>query len=91
MWLTILIALVVLVGLVALAVIYLFRRSLPQTRGKLRVPGLTAPIEILRDEWGVPHIYADNPHDLFFAEGYVHAQDRLWQMPVQSPPCFSQR
>ena len=42
--------------------------------------GLQAPVEILRDEYGIPHIYADNMHDLFFAQGYVHAQDRFWQM-----------
>jgi len=40
-------------------------------------------IEILRDTWGVPHIYANTPHDLFFAQGFVHAQDRLWQMELQ--------
>src|SRR4029079_13399881 len=39
-----------------------------------------APVEVVRVEPGVPHIYARNAHDLFFAEGYVHAQDRLWQM-----------
>lgn len=41
---------------------------------------LTAQVEILRDNWGVPHIYASNSHDLFFAQGYVQAQDRWWQM-----------
>jgi penicillin amidase len=41
---------------------------------------LQSAVTVIRDKWGVPHIYADNPHDLFFAEGYVHAQDRLWQM-----------
>lgn len=87
MWL-ILIALVVLVALVILAVIYLFRRSLPQTSGKLRVSGLTSPVEILRDEWGVPHIYAANQDDLFFAQGYVHAQDRLWQMEMNRRLCY---
>ena len=88
MWLTILGALVLLIALVVLFVIYLFRRSLPQTSGKLRVPGLTAPVEILRDEWGVPHIYAANQDDLFFAQGYVHAQDRLWQMEMNRRLCY---
>ena len=46
----------------------------------LTVPGLRAPVEIVRDGRGVPHIYAANPHDLFFAQGYVQAQDRWWQM-----------
>ena len=42
--------------------------------------GLNAQVEILRDEWGVPHIYASSSHDLFFTQGYVQAQDRWWQM-----------
>ncbi len=56
------------------------RRSFPQVQGDLDVAGLQARVEIRRDQWGVPHIYAQNEHDLFFAQGYVHAQDRLWQM-----------
>ncbi len=53
---------------------------LPQTSGTLSVSGLNAPVEILRDSWGVPHIYASSPHDLYFAQGYAQAQDRWWQM-----------
>ena len=60
--------------------VYLVRRPFPQIRGDLRLAGLTAPVEVVRDRWGIPHIYAQNSHDLFFAQGYVHAQDRLWQM-----------
>ena len=59
---------------------WLVRRTLPQTRGNLAVSGLAAPVEVIRDSWGVPHIYAQNLDDLFFAQGYVLAQDRLWQM-----------
>ncbi len=59
---------------------YLVRRPLAQVEGELRLAGLRAPVQVLRDHWGVPHIYADNEFDLFFAQGYVHAQDRLWQM-----------
>jgi penicillin amidase len=44
------------------------------------VPGLSQPVEIVRDEYGVAHIYAHNAEDLFFAEGYVHAQERFWQL-----------
>ena len=55
----------------------------PKTRGRMRLRGLTAPVEILRDRWGVPHIYAANARDLMFAQGFVHAQDRLWQMDFQ--------
>lgn len=50
--------------------------------GSLRVHGLRAPVEVIRDRWGVPHIYARSPEDLFFAQGYVIAQDRLWQMEI---------
>jgi penicillin amidase len=50
------------------------------TEGELQIRGLKAPVKVFRDEWGVPHIYAANQHDLFFAQGFVQAQDRLWQM-----------
>lgn len=50
--------------------------------GRLNVPGLKQPVEIIRDKWGVPHIYAKNEPDLFFAQGFVHAQDRLFQMDL---------
>ncbi|MBI3210345.1 MAG: penicillin acylase family protein, partial [Candidatus Solibacter usitatus] len=44
--------------------------------------GLQQPVEILRDQWGVPHIYASNAHDLFFAQGYIVAKDRLFQIDL---------
>ncbi|HEX4931872.1 MAG TPA: penicillin acylase family protein, partial [Gemmatimonadaceae bacterium] len=49
---------------------------------RLAVPGLSAPVEVRRDRWGVPHIYAKNTPDLFFAQGFVAAQDRLFQMEM---------
>src|SRR5574341_797158 len=55
-------------------------RSFPQTSGTLKVPGLTGKVDVYRDGHGVPHIYADNTHDLFLAQGYVHAQERFYQM-----------
>lgn len=58
------------------------RRALPKTQGSINCPGLNAPVEVIRDRWGVPHIYAQDMHDLFFAQGFVHAQDRLWQMEL---------
>ncbi|HLB63705.1 MAG TPA: penicillin acylase family protein, partial [Anaerolineales bacterium] len=58
------------------------RGRLPRTNGTIRLPGPRSTVEILRDRWGVPHIYADDLHDLFFAQGFVHAQDRLWQMEL---------
>ena len=55
-------------------------KSFPQTDGEIALEGLTAPVDIYRDAMGIPHIYASTQHDLFFAQGYVHAQDRFWQM-----------
>lgn len=60
--------------------IFTVRNSFPQVRGELEVDGLVSTVEVLRDDLGVPHIYATNQHDLFFAQGYTHAQDRFWQM-----------
>jgi penicillin amidase len=54
----------------------------PQVSGSLSVPGLSAPVRIVRDTWGVPHIYARTGQDLFFAQGLVQAQDRLFQMDL---------
>ena len=56
------------------------RTSFPETSGRLMVSGLKGQVEVLRDSYGVPHIYADNPEDLFQAQGYVHAQDRFFEM-----------
>ncbi len=50
--------------------------------GKVKLAGLRAPVRVERDPWGVAHIYAANQHDLFFAQGYVAAQDRLFQMEL---------
>ena len=56
--------------------------ALSQIRGRLKVPGLQRPVTVIRDRWGVAHIYAQNQHDLFFAQGFVAAQDRLFQMEL---------
>jgi penicillin amidase len=58
------------------------RRSLPQIAGSLQLAGLNAPVTVYRDQWGVPHIEAQNSHDLYMAQGFVTAQDRLWQMDL---------
>ena len=60
----------------------LAQRSLSKIEGHIDLHGLLAPVEVIRDKWGVPHIYARNTDDLFFAQGYVQAQDRLWQMEM---------
>lgn len=55
---------------------------LAQTEGDITIPGLKQRVEVLRDRWGIPHIYAENGHDLFLAQGFVAAQDRLFQMDL---------
>jgi penicillin G amidase len=77
---TVLTILVAALVLLSLAGVYTARRSFPQTDGSLSVPGLHGQVEVLRDAMGVPHIYAQDEHDLFMAQGFVHAQDRFWQM-----------
>src|SRR5919202_1713687 len=61
----------------------LLRRSLPKLEGVVKLPGLERPVEVLRDRFGVPQIFAEDERDLFFAQGYVHAQDRFLQMELQ--------
>jgi len=56
--------------------------ALSVVRGTLKVKGLRQPVKVLRDRWGVAHIYARNQHDLFFGQGFVAAQDRLFQMEL---------
>jgi len=58
------------------------RASLPQTTGELRLAGLSAPVKITRDRYGIPHIRAAAEADAWFALGFVHAQDRLAQMEL---------
>ncbi|MGW0804327.1 penicillin acylase family protein [Nonomuraea sp. NPDC002799] len=60
--------------------VYTVRQSFPQVDGSLRLPGLTGSVEIYRDKSGIPHIYADTAADLFMAQGFVHAQDRFYEM-----------
>jgi penicillin amidase len=55
-------------------------KSFPQINGTIQLQGLNGTVDIYRDQMGVPHIYASTVHDLFFAQGYAHAQDRFWQM-----------
>jgi len=71
-----------LAGLAGGAYYLLVRRPLPKKNGTYNLRGLHEPIEIITDRYGVPHIYARNEDDLYFAQGYVHAQQRLWQMEL---------
>ena len=61
---------------------FISRKRLPQIQGSLRLSGLAAPVEVLRDRWGIPHIYASTARDAIFTQGFVHAQERLWQMDI---------
>lgn len=55
-------------------------KSFPQIDGEIKMDGLDGPVDVYRDRMGIPHIYASTSRDLFFAQGYVHAQERFWQM-----------
>ena len=76
-------ALVLAVLLVAAIAWTWLNASLPKLDGELSAKGLRAPVEIVRDSEGVPHLFAKSERDGWFAMGYVHAQDRLWQMEFQ--------
>ena len=77
-----LVVLVVVAGVVTGIAGAVTIRALPQQDGAIQIPGLGTSVTVLRDANGVVNIYADSPHDLFLAQGYVHAQERLWQMEV---------
>ncbi|MCP9208572.1 penicillin acylase family protein [Streptomyces sp. NEAU-Y11] len=59
------------------------RASFPETTGSLQLKGLSGPVEVKRDGYGIPQIYAGTPEDLFRAQGFVQAQDRFWEMDVR--------
>ncbi len=81
-WLTALTALCLVAVVVFFAVVWIVRSSFPRTRGTLYAAGLQSDVEVLRDRYGVPHIRAGSMHDLYFAQGFVTAQDRFWQMDL---------
>src|SRR3954454_7093877 len=78
-----LIAVLVVLALAAAGGRHYLRRSLPQIDGTITVAGASAPIDIVRDADAIPHIFAATKADALFGLGYVHAQDRLWQMELQ--------
>src|SRR5215471_17673863 len=71
-----------LAGLAGGVCYLLMHRPLPKVKGGLSFPGLHEAVEIITDRYGVPHIYAQNEDDLYFAQGYVHAFERMWQMEL---------
>jgi penicillin G amidase len=71
-------------GLLVSGVVYvLLRNTVPSPSGALAIAGLSAPVEVVRDREDVAHIFARTPDDLYTALGFVHAQERLWQMEMQ--------
>ncbi|WP_089410467.1 penicillin acylase family protein [Granulicella rosea] len=62
--------------------IELAKQALPFHRGQLTAVGLHHPVTVIRDKWGIAHIYAGDTHDLFFAQGFAAAQDHMWQMEM---------
>jgi penicillin amidase len=67
---------------ISVAATWYWRASLPKTDGSVKLAGLGAAVDVIRDKEGIPHIYAKSPAEAYFALGFVHAQDRLWQMEM---------
>ena len=80
-WLIRLAVFLVALSVVVLVLVYWFAaRSLPDYDDTVEVAGVSAPVEIVRDNANVPHVFAASDRDAYFGLGYAHAQDRLWQM-----------
>jgi penicillin G amidase len=77
-WVAALVALVLVAGL--LSAVWIVHRSFPQTDGRITLKGPDDAITVIRDSHGIPQVYADTAHDLFFGQGYVQAQDRFFEM-----------
>ncbi|MFI6904184.1 penicillin acylase family protein [Nonomuraea sp. NPDC050394] len=80
-WLARIVTVLLALGLVLAGVVtVIVRQSFPQVEGEIKVAGLAGNVEVRRDAHGIPQIYADTAEDLFMAQGFVHAQDRFWEM-----------
>ena len=75
--------LVVVLGIVAVLAVTWVRRPFPVTEGEVEVPGLQGKVDVVRNDQGIPQIYADSSDDLFRAQGFVHAQDRFFEMDLR--------
>ena len=73
---------ILIIGFAGLAFYWTFYKPLPNYEDTITLNGLSEEVEIHWDSYGVPHIYANNEADLYYSLGYVHAQDRLWQMTL---------
>ena len=86
-WVRVLLVIGLILSLVVVGVVgygvHLVRASFPQVDGQVELVGLDSEAEVFRDDLGIPTIYADGLDDLFFAQGFVHAQDRFWEMDVR--------
>ncbi len=81
--LQILLVLIIIIFIAGLFIIRnISRRALPDYNTDISLEGLTADVRVYRDQYGIPHVYADNEHDLYTAVGFLLAQDRLWQMDL---------
>ena len=76
-------ALVLLVVAALVTAVLVVRQSFPQTDGTVEVPGLDGRVTVVRDDHGIPQVYAGTSHDLFYAQGFVQAQDRFFEMDVR--------
>ena len=82
-WLVRIAAGLIVLSVLAVVLVYYFAsRSLPDYDATIRMDGISAPVEIVRDNANVPHIFAERDEDVYFALGFAHAQDRLWQMTM---------
>ncbi|AXI46782.1 penicillin acylase family protein [Sulfitobacter sp. SK012] len=82
-WLIRLTATLIVLSVMAVSLVYwLASRSLPEYNAEVAVPNLSAPVEIVRDNANVPHIFGSKDDDVFYGLGFAHAQDRLWQMTM---------
>jgi penicillin amidase len=73
---------VILTAFIVISIYSIMRKTQPILKGSLEVARLASPVRIVRDIYAIPHIFAENPRDLFLAQGFVTAQDRLWQMDL---------
>src|SRR5690554_3291736 len=74
--------LILIVGFAGLAFYWTFYKPLPDYEATITLNGIVEPVDVHWDDFGVPHIYAKTEQDLYYALGFVHAQDRLWQMTL---------
>ncbi len=79
---SIILVVILIIGAVSVTGYLLVMRSQPVVEGEVSLQGIKSEVRIVRDNYGVPHIFADNEDDMMFAAGYAQAQDRLWQMDL---------